>query len=654
MLLNSTNFVVFSSGIKKIPNLPLFIAEDDSDNTQVLGWGFKPTARRARNYAAKHQLPYIALEDGFLRSVGLGVSGVPPLSLVVDEVGIYYDAHQPSKLEQLIAASEALSNEQLARSQRCIDAFRQYRLSKYNQLTCEPKLTKALPKVVVLDQTLGDASVSGALADKTSFVEMLKQALDAHPEEAIWVKVHPDVVAGKKRGFLYPLPFEHPRLKLYSQSVNPWAFLDSAEHVYTVSSLMGFEALLAGCTVHCFGLPFYAGWGLTHDHLDCERRNQPRNLRQVFHAAYIGYARYVDPILGERCELENVMNYCIDESRRLSRPKIAVQYQSITMWKRCWLKDFLKAWHFDLRRRTNATPLAWGRKGLAEGTICVEDGFLRSVGLGVHFQRPISLVRDGSGIYFDATKPSDLELALNGASHSSWQLQRARRLIQKLNAAHLTKYNVGDDTTLSLPDNVTIILVPGQVEGDASIEFGSPEVKSNAELLRRVRLNHPDAYIVYKPHPDVLAGQRDDGQWQGEFLQYADCVVQQTSMSSLLYCVDEVHTMTSLAGFEALLRGKKVVTYGLPFYAGWGLTHDKVKCPRRTNRLSLESLVYEALIAYPTYVDPLTRQPCTVEQAVSRLALLKNGGQQISDKKLQLLLALKRTKRWVKRNLLGR
>ena len=43
-------------------------------------------------------------------------------------------------------------------------------------------------------------------------------------------------------------------------------------------------------------------------------------------------------------------------------------------------------------------------------------------------------------------------------------------------------------------------------------------------------------------------------------------------MDVLLGIVDEVHTLTSLTGFEALLRGIEVHAYGGPFYAGWGLT----------------------------------------------------------------------------------
>lgn len=106
-------FVTFSRGIIKIKFINHYLDNDiflfyffNYKNKSIIGWGFKPTAKRARDYAAKNNLPYIALEDGFIRSVGLGVEGAQPLSLVVDDIGIYYEARQPSKLEQLIIAND--------------------------------------------------------------------------------------------------------------------------------------------------------------------------------------------------------------------------------------------------------------------------------------------------------------------------------------------------------------------------------------------------------------------------------------------------------------------------------------------------------------------------------------------------------------------
>jgi capsular polysaccharide export protein len=140
-------------------------------------------------------------------------------------------------------------------------------------------------------------------------------------------------------------------------------------------------------------------------------------------------------------------------------------------------------------------------------------------------------------------------------------------------------------------------------------------------LLKKVRAQAPDAYILYKPHPDVLAGHRRGAIARRDCLRYAEAIVTDPPISSLITMVDEVHVNTSLAGFEALMRGKQVTTYGVPFYAGWGLTRDLGPVPsRRTARRSLEELVAATLLVYPRYLDPITGLPCPAEVVVDHLS----------------------------------
>jgi capsular polysaccharide export protein len=148
-----------------------------------------------------------------------------------------------------------------------------------------------------------------------------------------------------------------------------------------------------------------------------------------------------------------------------------------------------------------------------------------------------------------------------------------------------------------------VVLVAGQVESDASIRHGSPELRTNLELLQAVRAAEPGAWIVYKPHPDVVAGLRREGSPLAELKLCCDALLTEGCMDRLYQQVDAVHVLTSLAGFEALLRGVEVHTWGLPFFAGWGLSHDRLACPRRGRQLQLDELVYGALVAYPRYVS---------------------------------------------------
>jgi capsular polysaccharide export protein len=251
----------------------------------------------------------------------------------------------------------------------------------------------------------------------------------------------------------------------------------------------------------------------------------------------------------------------------------------------------------------------------------VEDGFIRSLGLGSDLLPPASVIVDGSGIYFDPSGPSDLETLLATHPFDDALRLRARLLIDRLVAANISKYAAGGlAPTLDAPAGRRVVLVPGQVADDLSVQLGGGTIKGNLELLRQVRAAAPDAFIVYRPHPDVDAGHRRGAVPDDVILRFADRICRGGAMAPLIGAVDEVHTLTSLAGFEALLRGRRVVTYGQPFYAGWTLTEDRAPVPRRGRSLSVEELAAGTLLLYPRYVDPLTRLPCGPEVLIDRLA----------------------------------
>lgn len=249
-----------SQGIRNIAALPAFLPEVTHFRKilpltpkpeVVIGWGLKPTSQRARQYAQHHQLPYLALEDGFLRSLGLGTQGYQPLSMVVDKCGIYYDASRPSDLEELLNHAE-FTPQELERSDDCIQRLADYRLSKYNHAPDQPLNLPKQDNVLIVDQTAGDASIAYGQASAASFQLMLDTALAQHPEADLLIKVHPDVIAGKKTGH-FDATFHHPRCRIIGDDINPWALFDCIQHVYVVTSQLGFEALLAGKQVHCFG-----------------------------------------------------------------------------------------------------------------------------------------------------------------------------------------------------------------------------------------------------------------------------------------------------------------------------------------------------------------------------------------------------------------
>lgn len=243
----------------------------------------------------------------------------------------------------------------------------------------------------------------------------------------------------------------------------------------------------------------------------------------------------------------------------------------------------------------------------------IEDGFIRSVGLGASLVQPCSIVVDRQGVHYDPARPSDLEDLLQNRQFNAAECQRASLLAQRLITSGVTKYNLHGDAA-ALPTDRRIVLVIGQVEDDQSMLLGGNGMTS-ADLLRRVRADKPDACLVYRPHPDVTAGLRP-GLAEGA----ADIIAADAPITQLIEAADAVHVISSLAGFEALLRGREVVVHGAPFYAGWGLTEDRMQLPRRTRTLSLPQLLAAVLIAYPVYADPDTGRRCDVEQLVEKLA----------------------------------
>ncbi|ACY18423.1 capsular polysaccharide biosynthesis protein [Haliangium ochraceum] len=650
----------FSPGMAEIPHLAALLGADEvrfrpsryeaSGFDAVVGWGNKPTAEPAIAYAREHDLPYWRVEDGFLRSVGLGRGGAAPLSVVLDDRGIYYDARTPSRLEAILAGDEpcsALLDDPafLTRADRALQRILAARLSKYND--APPRSVGELlgervrKRVLVVDQTQGDLSITHGLADVERFGAMLDAAMCEHAEAEILVKVHPDVVAGHRRGCV-PRVLNSARVRVLAEHVNPVELLREVDHVYVVTSQLGFEALLTRTPVTTFGAPFYAGWGLSDDRAAPERRTRKRTLVQAFAAAYLLYPRYLDPETGERGSIEQVIDHLSRQRAMFEENRGTIFCFGFRPWKRGYVRDYLRspgnrvvfarsAAHAESQGCDEQTSalLVWGQRAredvaaLAERHALpvwrMEDGFLRSVGLGSDFVTPASLVVDKAGVYYDPRTPSALEKLLAEHAFSDAERERARALREAIVSAGVSKYNVGQRQPLAVPEGARVVLVPGQVEDDASIALGCPGICSNEDLLRAARVAAPDAHIVYKPHPDVLAGNRQGQVSDPVDRGLCDQLEDQASLADCLAAAHEVHTLTSLVGFEALLRGLPVTVHGQPFYAGWGLTADREPVPRRRRRLRLDELVAGALILYPRYLHPETHAFTTPEAILAAL-----------------------------------
>ena len=638
---------VFSKKIIKIKNINYFFPDliftDKKNKKQanaIAGWGLRPTTKKARKYATENKLPFISLEDGFLRSVGLGLEGYSPLSLIADSTGIYYDARFPSELEKLIKDKSRLVLH-LDYAIQAIKLITDNELTKYNHapnftgFSNEHHLQNE--KVLVIDQTVGDMSVKYGDADQQTFLEMLDRALQENPTATIYVKTHTDVINGYKEGFLTS-NLNKDSIVLLSEDINPISLLKQIDKVYVVTSHMGFEALLLGKEVITFGLPWYAGWGVTddrHKNIKSLKNNERRTeatITELFVASYILYCQYINPYTGKKGTIFDVINYLTKIKKLNNKLRGSVKLVGFSFWKKHVLLPYLNLpsvkIHFysinKFRKIENDNKLnhdvksqkilIWGQGKksiipiIQNEKFCImriEDGFIRSIGLGSNLVMPYSLVIDGLGIYFNSQKISELESLLATRVVTKQEQEKAKSLQKLIIETKISKYNVGNEKNIK-PNHEKrkIILIPGQVEDDASIIFGSPIIKTNLELVQMVRKKNQDAYIIYKPHPDVLSGNRIGEINKTELKKYVNDIIEFADIIHCIEQVDEIHTITSLAGFEALIRHKKVVCYGQPFYSGWGLTTDLYPNSLRRRILSLDELIYIVMYEYSIYIHP--------------------------------------------------
>lgn len=309
-----------------------------------------------------------------------------------------------------------------------------------------------------------------------------------------------------------------------------------------------------------------------------------------------------------------------------------------------WLR-FFAIWAPMLLSARHAEVVVWGFKHpdfvqrfcrrFDIPLIRLEDGFIRSAALGAERAPPFSICLDKSGIYFDPTQPSDLERLIETYDFDLDKdlMVRARDGIKRLIDTGVSKYN--DSVRLEIerlygPKTRRRVLVLGQVEGDMSIIKGLNKPINNNDLVRIAAEENPDAQIVYKPHPEVLRSTRiNSRQSDPHEVQDIALVLGDLALSDALETVDHVYTITSLSGFEALMRGIKVTCLGMPFYAGWGVTDDRQLCPRRTVTRSVDEIFAAAYLLYPRYFDPVRKLPITFEEALSEMARLSRASEDV-------------------------
>ena len=304
-------------------NLKLIYSASETACDKLLFWGTQDNEGNICGMynATVYQTQIAVVENSFLTTMKYDLNGAKKgsnenfysfISFIFDNKGTFYDARKTNYLEEMLNNPDfVVTDEQLERARKCIKKIVDNYLSKYNnQPVYTPKIGRdGVKKVLVIDQTYKDASIRYGWASDSTFEQMLQDAIAENPDADIIVKTHPDTKTGAG-GYLTGLK-QHDNVYPMTDLINPISLLKYCDKVYVCTSQFGFEALMCGKDVKVYGMPFYAGWGLTQDLQKCPRRTNKRSLEEIFYITYIVYTHWVNPETNSRCEIEEAIDYLI-------------------------------------------------------------------------------------------------------------------------------------------------------------------------------------------------------------------------------------------------------------------------------------------------------------------------------------------------------
>jgi capsular polysaccharide export protein len=606
---------------------------------------WKAHRKKSIVFAQRYNLPLIQIEDAFIGYLEDTHGKMVNIGFYYDSSGKVYYSGKGGNIISTTLETKDYTQENLQETSLLIEKIVLHKITKFNKTT-QPQFipTQNTAPILLIDQLLGDNSITVNGHGTNEFQRMYEQAMRLakakYNGEKIYIKTHP-----KGRGYLQAIAKKDDVVFL-NEDYNIYDILLHVDEVFTVSSQVGFEALLSRKTVHTFGMPFYAGYGLTND--DIKTNRPKRSIEEVFYASYIKACRYF--IAKREYNLDKILDV-ISEHKRLTQMDNQIDrffFYKIPLWKMPHVVSFLFKKNLKITRVKNKKSLekyvptsndavvVWGFKGECEmllsytenhniPIITFEDGFIRSVGLGSDFITPYSLVMDRYGIYYNPQQTSELEVILSNFTITPEQKTRVRNLQRMIVQHKITKYNVdkkdSQKTLEEIKQNAQgrrIILIAGQVSDDMSIIKGGVMISDCRTLTEKVRQENPDAFIVYKHHPDVIANNRKGYISSHILRKYADVILKDINIADVIQIADELHTITSLAGFEALLYGKKVVHYGLPFYGGYGFTENKSSIYTR-KVIDFDTFCYAILLLYPRYAVSNIRIALTPEIIIKTL-----------------------------------
>ena len=228
-------------------------------------------------------------------------------SIVIDTKGHYVDSTTQCAMLGDLNSDMVFEQDKLLQAKALIQQLRQLRIARCNH---QPDIPITLDgaaqrKLLVLAQASEDPSMGTLEEQQRLFTDMVSQVIKANGEAMVIIKQGSIAPVGNLlTPALHKLMKHSKNVHFLDADIHSHALLDIVDEVYLLDDHFGFEALMANKPVHCFGRPFYAGWGLTVDvHPNLSRKRQ-RSLEELFYASYIQYSRYLHPETGTLTTLD--------------------------------------------------------------------------------------------------------------------------------------------------------------------------------------------------------------------------------------------------------------------------------------------------------------------------------------------------------------
>lgn len=384
-------------------------------------------------------------------------------------------------------------------------------------------------RIVIIEQSRKTKlELRKVFAAEETFLQMVRDAKEQHPGAAFFLLQPPSVLSGKKKGYLKKFAQENG-IQIISEQVSSFSILAQADEVYTVSAKIGIDAVLLGKTVHCYGMPYYAGWGLTKDKVICVRRNIKVKREELFAALCLFFTRYLHPITKEPSHFQAIVRLILLQRPPLFENKRFIACIHFDEKQKAFFSKMYKHADIHFMKEQQGIEAASNNRGMIYTAIEPTDQLKKDCG-----NIPLVYVRPGSfdrlynqqklvSLSFEGGPYPPLEKILQIKSMTEHDLLRARLLRQFLLELSSFREHFDYEDVKEGQDVIVIIgnadLAPKKMPESVSLQHGisgnldkkgrpyhsfALPLSDDGKLIEYIRRQRPDAYIIYcQQHRDT-------------------------------------------------------------------------------------------------------------------------------------------------------